>query len=148
MQEYVVGFLHNHAEVVLIRKNRPEWQDGLLNGVGGHIEEYDDGPCAAMVREFKEETGVDVPRERWQLFVTLEGPKAKIYCYASEDKTYDYQLMRATETKTDEDVGIYSINWLNMDWDNSTVPNLKWIIPMMQQRANYAPVTVKFHGDN
>ena len=44
--------------VVLIRKSRPEWQAGRLNGVGGKVEEGED-PYQAMRREFWEETGVN-----------------------------------------------------------------------------------------
>ena len=36
--KYSVGFLFNPDEtkVVLIKKNRHDWEKGLLNGVGGH----------------------------------------------------------------------------------------------------------------
>ena len=58
--EYVVGFCFDPSlhHVVLVRKNRPEWQKGRLNGVGGHIEESDPDAKYAMDREFGEETGV------------------------------------------------------------------------------------------
>jgi hypothetical protein len=37
--EYVVGFAFDtDGRVALIRKNRPEWQAGRLNGIGGHVE--------------------------------------------------------------------------------------------------------------
>ena len=61
MQEYVVGFLFDedarryhktgHGNVVLIEKNRPAWQAGRLNGVGGHIE-IGETPDEAISREF------------------------------------------------------------------------------------------------
>ena len=53
MKEYVVGFMFSEE----ILKNKPDWQAGRLNGVGGKVEpnEY---PDQAMVREFEEETGV------------------------------------------------------------------------------------------
>ena len=40
----------------VIKKERPVWQAGLLNAIGGHVEkgEY---PVEAMQREFLEETG-------------------------------------------------------------------------------------------
>jgi 8-oxo-dGTP diphosphatase len=40
MIKYVVGFLFNEGKtkVVLIKKNRPDWQKGYFNGVGGKIE--------------------------------------------------------------------------------------------------------------
>lgn len=62
MTKYVVGFLFNSItpdvgqKVVLIRKNKPDWQRGKLNGVGGKIEPGENA-FNAMVREFEEETG-------------------------------------------------------------------------------------------
>lgn len=57
--EYVVGFLFSPKRdaVLLIRKNKPEWQRGRLNGVGGKIEEGE-LPIDAMIREFQEEAGL------------------------------------------------------------------------------------------
>lgn len=51
-RQYVLGFLFNEnlTKVVLVRKKRPEWQCGLLNGVGGKIEDGEP-PLDAMVRE-------------------------------------------------------------------------------------------------
>ena len=56
--EYVLGFMFNEAEskVLLVWKNRPAWQAGKLNGVGGKIE-AGETPVQAMNREFAEETG-------------------------------------------------------------------------------------------
>lgn len=79
MQEYVAGFLFRQKgngifqcegiiEVALIRKIKPEWQNGLLNGIGGKIEpgEY---PLGAMIREFQEEAGLYILD--WQHFATM-----------------------------------------------------------------------------
>lgn len=40
MENYVIGILlnKNKTNVLLIRKKHPEWQKGLLNAPGGHIE--------------------------------------------------------------------------------------------------------------
>ncbi len=56
-QRFCVGFLFNPdmSQVVLIRKNRPEWQAGRLNGVGGRLEDGET-PLRGMQRKFKEET--------------------------------------------------------------------------------------------
>jgi 8-oxo-dGTP pyrophosphatase MutT (NUDIX family) len=141
MIEYVVGFLYNGTHVVLIKKNRPEWQAGLYNGVGGHIEDFDGTPYDAMVREFKEEAGVEV--ENWQHFLTLQGHSAKIYFYAANDEGGLSKVV----TKTDEDV--YAVRFRDID-DGffETVPNLKWIIPLMRQRDKYKQATVNFLGDS
>lgn len=56
--KYVVGFMFSEdsSKVALIRKNRPEWQKGLLNGIGGHCESSDKNNQDTMIREFEEET--------------------------------------------------------------------------------------------
>lgn len=44
MIRYVCGFMFNNlkSSVVLIRKKRPEWQNGMFNGVSGKVNDYDD----------------------------------------------------------------------------------------------------------
>lgn len=55
---YVAGFLfsENLLSVALIRKEKPAWQKGCLNAIGGKIEE-NETPFEAMKREFTEEAG-------------------------------------------------------------------------------------------
>ena len=68
----MVGFLFRNSgtEVALVRKLKPEWQRGLLNGIGGKIEPGEDSR-EAMVREFEEETGARV--DAWRSFAWLRG---------------------------------------------------------------------------
>lgn len=56
---YVVGLAFNSMadHVLLIKKLRPEWQKGLLNGIGGKIEKGE-APLEAMHRESAEEAGL------------------------------------------------------------------------------------------
>jgi ADP-ribose pyrophosphatase YjhB (NUDIX family) len=57
--KYVCCFLFSHCGkyVYLIRKKRPNWQLGYLNGVGGKVEKGES--CeTAMIREIYEEAGV------------------------------------------------------------------------------------------
>ena len=72
VQEYVCGFLFSpdRTRVLLIRKNRPAWQAGKLNGLGGKIEPGET-PLEAMRREFREEAGAEVAD--WQHVLTLSG---------------------------------------------------------------------------
>ena len=73
MRGYVCGFFFSpdRGRVLLIRKRRPAWQVGRLNGVGGKIEPGE-SPAQAMCREFREEAGLDVGD--WQPGVELTGP--------------------------------------------------------------------------
>lgn len=59
MKEYTLGFIFSPdlRTVYLIRKTHPDWQKGLLNGVGGHKQEITEGFHACMMREAYEEAG-------------------------------------------------------------------------------------------
>ena len=34
----VVGIITDNKEILLLRKNNPDWQKGLYNGIGGKVE--------------------------------------------------------------------------------------------------------------
>lgn len=74
MKTYVVGFMFDRdlSRVSLIKKNKPEWQAGKFNGIGGKIEEGETA-IQAMVREFQEEAGVFIGEEDWKNFIRIEG---------------------------------------------------------------------------
>ena len=121
MDRYVVGFLFDDkGYVALIRKNRPEWQRGRLNGIGGHIEDGE-SPEAAMSREFTEEAGVD--NLTWRKFGIIKGSAYELHLFTAKSMTANIKTM------TDECVGWYSVRHL----PENIIPNLNWIIPM----ANY-----------
>lgn len=64
MKRYTLGIAFGQDGVALVRKNRPEWQAGFFNFIGGKVE---DGelPVDCMVREFREETGVTIESDLW-----------------------------------------------------------------------------------
>lgn len=73
MIRYVLGFAFNsRMEVCLIQKRKPAWQAGKWNGVGGKIENGE-AALTAMMREFKEETGVATQPEHWRYFGAMLG---------------------------------------------------------------------------
>lgn len=122
--KYVVGFMFSASKnyVVLIKKNRPAWQKGFLNGVGGKIEPGE-SPESAMVREFYEETGVNTVKTDWNEFAVMEGDHAKIHVF----KAISNDACAMADTKTDEIVDVFNV------WDVPNlkiVPNLKWLVPM------------------
>ena len=79
-KQYVVGFcfVPNEGNVILIRKNKPAWQEGKLNGVGGSIEAGETA-MQAMEREWLEETAE--PRTGWELFCTICYAKATVFFF-------------------------------------------------------------------
>lgn len=131
MNRYVVGFLFDDdgSRVVLIEKQRPEWQRGKLNGVGGHVEEGET-PLGAMVREFQEETGVLY--HNWRLFVVLHGSE-KLYIKTADSFeihfycAFNTPALEAVRQTTDENPHRCPVALLCV---MEILPNLSWLIPM------------------
>lgn len=134
-KQYVVGFMFDsfRTNVVLIKKNRPEWQAGKLNGVGGKIEQGET-PIDAMVREFYEETGVQTYPDDWTQFCVLSGDNAKVYVFKCYNAIYIYRVT----TMTDEQIGVYDSRLLNAltRWVE-IIPNLMWLIPMASYNEKF-----------
>lgn len=135
MKEYVVGFLFSGKKVVMIRKNRPDWQAGYLNGVGGHVEQ-DELPYDAMRREFYEETGYHVGH--WDRFLVLKHPDAVIHFYRA------FGDGRLAQTKTDEEVVYIDMAEALQD---KVIPNLQWILPMAYYAVDLETVLANANYD-
>lgn len=135
--QYVVGFMFSAdlRFVLLVLKNRPDWQRGKLNGVGGKIEDTE-SPEQAMRREFLEEAGIDT--DDWLRFATLGDDRGWIihFFYAKGD------IDRA-KTLTDESLMLFPL-W-KLPSDEKVIPNLTWLIPMalsmQHERIDYFEVT-------
>ncbi len=113
------------TQVALIRKARPDWQAGKLNGIGGHVEE-DELPRFAMVREFEEETGCKTEPCVWDEFSKMNLPRAEVYCY----RAFGIDLM-SLETKTDEEVLRVDVEDLH---NVHCIPNISWLLPLAMDR--------------
>lgn len=109
------------SEVALIRKEKPEWQRNKLNGIGGKIEPGETS-YAAMVREFREETGAVVVN--WTSMVTLTCGDAVIHFFRSE--------LTEVRTTTNELVEWHPVSGATLN--PRSIPNLKWLIPMAADR--------------
>lgn len=118
---YVVGFMFDEREssVLLIRKTRPAWQAGKLNGIGGRIEEGET-PAQAMRREFIEEVGIDC--DSWKYFCTLSDEREW-----QIDFFYAIGPIWRAEPLTDEQPEICGLAEISRAL---TIPNLNWLIPM------------------
>lgn len=123
-KRYVVGFMLDPtlSKVVLIRKQNPDWQRGLLNGVGGKIGDTIPGetPESAMQREFEEETGVG--GLDWTKFLNLKTPHSDLHFFRAVGNVH------RVVTCTDEDVSVFEIHDVMDRCD--TLPNIRWCIQM------------------
>lgn len=124
---YVAGFLFDksYETVALIVKQKPQWQKGRLNGIGGKLEP-NESPRMAMAREFKEETGCTIPVDAWHHFCTLDFEGASVFFFMS---TADAETLRSLKTTTDEEVVTVSVrSVLLREFD--TIPNIPWLCAM------------------
>ncbi len=133
-REWVVGFLFdNNAEhVVLIRKNRPEWQAGRLNGVGGRVEPPET-PVEAMTREFLEETGVTVTWWGRGHYAKLAWAQGVVHFFRA---FAPLEVIHSCETTTDE---VVEVHWVHRLLDPAQpcgliTPNLRWLVPLGAHR--------------
>jgi len=141
MKKYIIGFAFNkdRSKLVLIKKNRPDWQAGKLNAVGGHLELYDASPLDGMVREFHEETGVFIAPKEWKQFGRL-----------GDDINYDIKLFKAftdniydVKTVTDEEINIFDVTTIPF---TECISNIAWLVPMALEVQN-KPINVDVEYD-
>jgi 8-oxo-dGTP diphosphatase len=144
MQFYVVGFAFDPVleYVALIKKNRPAWQAGKLNGIGGHVEK-NESFIDAMVREYKEETDVVTTDDQWKPVATLWGKdfEVKVYYAVGEE-------LLSIKSMTDEIVGVYEVYDIVNRYNFNTISNLPWIISLIRdpdfRSGRIKPVVVNY----
>lgn len=113
----------NVPGVALIQKNRPDWQLGKLNGIGGHVE-VGERDVDAMVREFREESGALTDHNDWTWFATMDGDHWEVQCYF----THNVDL-HALRTMTDEPIQIVSVDSV-ASGVAPIVDHVAWLIPL------------------
>jgi 8-oxo-dGTP pyrophosphatase MutT (NUDIX family) len=131
--DFSVGFLFDDGgNVALIRKNRPAWQAGRLNGIGGQIEPGET-PLEAMRREFREEAGCD--GLEWRNVGLVWGEGYNLFVFSARSAA------ARVRTMTDEAVAWYPVSNLPGD----IVRNLTWLVPMADYRL---PITAMIHHES
>jgi len=132
MTDMVVGLLYDDycEHVLMIRKNKPEWQKGKLNGIGGKIKEGET-PLQAMVREFHEETGEFLNASKWEHCIEYkctfnEVDPYTVHFFAS--LCYNHIWMSSLKCPEEESLEIVEVN--NM-YNENVIENLRWIVPML-----------------
>ncbi len=131
MQYYVVGFIFDFdlKKVLLINKLK-----GKLNGIGGKVEE-NEAFVTTMVREFEEETGMDVPESLWRAYCVTKARDGIVHFFTA---TVNFN----------SEIGLCSPEAEKIEWvDHGSLPesvidNLRWLIPMALAKVPvYAQVT-------
>lgn len=121
MIKYVVGFMFNGKEtdVLLIEKQKPQWQIGKFNGIGGKVEE-NESSLEAMVREFKEETGIY--SGNWKYIITMKGDDWSVDVFTCKsNNVFSFKSMESEQVNL---IPLYQLD------DYDLISNLYWLIPM------------------
>lgn len=142
--QYVVGFVFtpDYSKVWLMKKQKPEWQKGKLNGIGGKIEK-NETPLAAMIREAKEETGLETPQ--WKEFAVLQGENNdgagfNLNCFFT---TTDQTLL--TLEDQGEEVGLYDVDEVKSHPCIGNVPTLiEACIYKAKQSSNFKKMVMQY----
>lgn len=106
-------------------KDRPAWQQGKFNGVGGKLKALE-APAAGMVREFAEETGINSNPIEWRHFATMRCPVWSVYCFAVYGFPIHEGKRQPGETESVHEIPLHAL----ADNPRMFVPNLQWLIPL------------------
>lgn len=137
MTEYVLAYAHRIGvkppKVLLVKKEKPDWQRGRLNLPGGHIE-AGESPEEAAVRELFEETGIVASLPDTKVLGIMSADDWRVYvCWCPYRTTHGSKIQAAT-TKTKEEVR--EVWLMDVLREPRLIPNLKLIIPLCHARLS------------
>lgn len=130
-QEYTLGFMFSAdlREVLLIRKDHPDWQRRRLNGIGGKSDPSRD-TIFEMVREFNEEAVSNgkflTDKDDWNQFAIIRNEKNtfKLHCFMATSRWRISNYVAADSNREQ----VFSVDPLNLP--QNIVPNCRWLIPL------------------
>ncbi len=136
MQKYCLGFFYYNDCVLLIEKLKPEWQVGCLNGIGDHIEE-NETPEEAMIREFKEETSLDLDIE-WNFKGMIYGNDYEVYLYnhfcSKELAESNFNIDEFNINSVEGKINFYLIKLLD---GFKLVDSIPILVPLLSCNSNF-----------
>lgn len=129
MKKYSLGFAFDQKleHVVLIEKTHPSFLAGKLNGLGGKLEDKDNGfLMRCHRREFFEECGLPTDDGSWRYFAKFfqRFGDFEVFCYYA---ILLDSMIESVCSMTEEKVAIYRVQDIP---GLPVMPNLRWLIPM------------------
>lgn len=126
MTDYVCGFMKdNDGNVALVRKLKPKWQAGSLNGIGGAIEMFE-APIDAMRREWQEETGHE--QRDWEQFAKLMVTGGSIIYFFKA--SVDTLPLFPSHNDIGEALEVFPYDVAIRTPTGGMIQNLKWLLPL------------------
>ncbi len=101
----VVGIITDNKEILLLKKNNPDWQKGLYNGIGGKVE-LNTTPLETIIKKCQEELGVNI--SNWiELDSEISSGGIEIVYFLT---TLNEGEIKKLQSQTDERAELFSIN--------------------------------------
>ncbi len=101
----VVGIVTDNEEILLLKKNNPDWQKGLYNGIGGKVE-LNTTPLETIIKKCQEELGVNI--SNWiELDSEISSSGIEIVYFLT---TLNEGEIKKLQSQTDERAELFSIN--------------------------------------
>ncbi|MCT7465019.1 NUDIX domain-containing protein [Aliarcobacter cryaerophilus] len=101
----VVGIITDNKEILLLKKNNPDWQKGLYNGIGGKVE-LNTTPLETIIKKCQEELGVNILN--WiELDSEISSNGIEIVYFLT---TLNEGEIKKLQSQTDERAELFSIN--------------------------------------
>ena len=101
----VVGVITDNEEILLLKKNNPDWQKGLYNGIGGKVE-LNTTPLETIIKKCQEELGVNI--SNWiELDSEISSSGIEIVYFLT---TLNEGEIKKLQSQTDERAELFSIN--------------------------------------
>ena len=101
----VVGIITDNKEILLLKKNNPDWQKGLYNGIGGKVE-LNTTPLETITKKCQEELGVNI--SNWiELDSEISSSGIEIVYFLT---TLNEGEIKKLQSQTDERAELFSIN--------------------------------------
>ncbi len=110
-----------------MRKTKPAWQAGRLNGVGGKIEPGEDA-VTCIAREVEEETSLQIAKDAFRLVGRFHGQEwtMDVFSHAYQGNEQDAASREAEP-----------VDWFSAETLPATViPNLHWMIPFALEQLS------------
>ena len=105
MMRVVVGIITDNKEILLLKKNNPDWQKGLYNGIGGKVE-LNTTPLETIIKKCQEELGVNI--SNWiELDSEISSSGIEIVYFLT---TLNENEIKKLQSQTDERAELFSIN--------------------------------------
>lgn len=112
-----------------MKKSEPLWQRGKWNGPGG-ANFFDEGNKVAMSRELREETGLEIDADEWEVVAFMRGSDFEVCVLAASLPLGALHLTPLDEAEAAKSGREYhrwhDINKLPPD----VIPDVRWLVPL------------------